>query len=168
MLAGLLSTSLIGCAGAPPPPTEQPEPSQPAAPAPEAALEHEPKEAEPAAATPSAASTPWGATASPRRDDSVPDDYALMHGDCVELGKQLTELTRTEQVAAMSAKLTAEQRGEAERKIDADAAALGAQYAQACEQNVGKHVHPKSLRCAFDARSVKAFDACLNASPPAK
>ncbi|KYF82988.1 hypothetical protein BE11_37535 [Sorangium cellulosum] len=91
-----------------------------------------------------------------------------MHGDCVELGKQLTVLTRTEQVAALSAKLSAEQRGETEKKIDAVAAKLGEQYSQMCEQNVGKHVDPRSLKCAFDARTVKAFEDCLNGSPPAR
>lgn len=165
LIMGPLTMLLFGCGGAPPPPAEQPEPARPeepapgAEPTPEAALGVEAPEAEPAATTPSAA---------PRRDDSVPDDYALMHGDCVDLGKQLTALTRTEQVAALSAKLTPEQRGETEKKIDAVAATLGEQYAQACEQNVGKHVDPRSLKCAFDARSVRAFEACLNAPPPAK
>ncbi|WP_437735888.1 hypothetical protein [Sorangium sp. So ce1335] len=163
MITGPVSMLLLGCAGAPPPPAEQPEPApveEPAPraePAPEAAVPAEAPAAEPAEATPAA----------PRRDDSVPDDYALMRGDCVELGKQLTVLTRTEQVAALSAKLTAEQRGETEKRIDAVAAKLGEQYSQMCEQNVGKHVDPRSLKCAFDARTVKAFEACLNGSPPA-
>ncbi|WP_433934711.1 hypothetical protein AB3662_08875 [Sorangium cellulosum] len=164
MITGPVSMVLLGCAGAPPPPAEPPEPAPqeepapPVEPTPAAALGDEAPGAEPAAATPAA----------PRRDDSVPDDYALMHGDCVELGKQLTVLTRTEQAAALSAKLTAEQRGETEKKIDAVAAKLGEQYSQMCEQNVGKHVDPRSLKCAFDARTVKAFEDCLNGSPPAR
>lgn len=168
LITGPLTMLLFGCGGAPSPPAEQPEPARPeeparrAEPTPEAALGVEAPEAEPVATPPSAA------PAAPRRDASVPDDYALMHGDCVELGKQLTVLTRTEQVAALSAKLTPEQRGETEKKIDAVAATLGEQYAQTCEQNVGKHVDPKSLKCAFDARSVRAFEACLNAPLPAK
>ncbi|WP_437945952.1 hypothetical protein WME98_34505 [Sorangium sp. So ce296] len=168
LITGPLTMSLLGCGGAAPPPAEQPEPARleepakAAEPAPEAAPGVEAQEAEPAPAPPSAA------PAAPRRDDSVPDDYALMHGDCVELGKQLTVLTRSEQVAALSAKLTPEQRGETEKRIDAVAATLGEQYAQSCEQNVGKHVDPRSLKCAFDARSVRVFEACLNAPPPAK
>ncbi|WP_438018961.1 hypothetical protein WMF18_07710 [Sorangium sp. So ce315] len=165
MITGPVSMVLLGCAGAPPP-AEQPEPAPLEAPAPRA--EPTPEAAvgaEAPAAEPSAAPSP-AAPRAPRRDDSVPDDYALMHGDCVELGKQLTALTRTEQVAALSAKLTAEQRGETEKRIDAVAAKLGEQYAQMCEQNVGKHVDPRSLKCAFDARTVQAFEACLNGSPP--
>lgn len=166
MITGPLSTVLLGCGGAPPPPVEQPEPAQEAGPRAEPTNEAvQGAEARAAEAEPGAA--PPAASPAPRRDDSVPDDYALMHGDCVELGKKLTVLTRTEQVAALSAKLTAEQRGETEKKIDAVAATLGEQYAHACEQNVGKSVDPRSLKCAFDARTVGAFDACLNASPPA-
>ena len=161
MVTGPLSTLLLGCGGASPPPIEQPEPARPEEPSPAAEPTSDAARAprrgrqtrEPAAAAP----------APPRRDDSVPDDYALMHGDCVELGKRLTVLTRSEQVAALSAKLTAEQRGETEKKIDAVAATLGEQYAQSCEQNVGKSVDPRSLECAFDARTVRAFEACLNA-----
>ncbi|WP_438042540.1 hypothetical protein [Sorangium sp. So ce128] len=163
---GPLSTLLLGCGGASPPTIEQPEPARPEERAPAA----EPtNDAAQGAATPEADAEPGAAAPSPpRRDDSVPDDYALMHGDCVDLGKRLTVLTRSEQVAALSAKLTAEQRGETEKKIDAVAATLGEQYAQSCEQNVGKSVDPRSLKCAFDARTVRAFEACLNAPPPSK
>lgn len=154
---------LLACAGAPPPPAEQPEPERQEEPA--ESVEPTP-EAAPSAEAPAADAAPASTSAAPRRDDSVPDDYSLMHGDCVELGKKLTVLTRTEQVGALSAKLTPEQRGETEKKIDVVAAKLGDQYANMCEQNVGKHVDPGSLKCAFDARTVQAFEACLNASPP--
>ncbi|WP_437800283.1 hypothetical protein [Sorangium sp. So ce693] len=163
-VTGLLSTSLLGCGGASPPPIEQPEPARPEEPSPTA----EPTNDAAQGAAAREADAPPDAPAPPRRDDSVPDDYALMHGDCVELGKRLTVLTRSDQVAALSAKLTAEQRGETEKKIDAVAATLGEQYARSCEQNVGKSVDPRSLKCAFDARTVRAFEACLNASPPAQ
>ncbi|WP_437652276.1 hypothetical protein [Sorangium sp. So ce1182] len=163
MITGPVSMLLLACAGAPPPPAEQPEPERQEAPA--ASVEPTP-EAAPSAEAPAADAAPASTSAAPRRDDSVPDDYSLMHGDCVELGKKLTVLTRTEQVGALSAKLTPEQRGETEKKIDVVAAKLGDQYANMCEQNVGKHVDPGSLKCAFDARTVQAFEACLNASPP--
>ncbi|WP_437625075.1 hypothetical protein [Sorangium sp. So ce1151] len=162
MITGPVSMLLLACAGAPPPPAEQPEPERQEEPA--ASVEPTP-EAAPSAEAPAADAAP-ASTSAPRRDDSVPDDYSLMHGDCVELGKKLTVLTRTEQVGALSAKLTPEQRGETEKKIDVVAAKLGDQYANMCEQNVGKHVDPGSLKCAFDARTVQAFEACLNASSP--
>lgn len=170
LITGVVSTSLLGCGGAPPPPAEQPEPAPvespaaSAAPTPEAASGTEASAPDPA---PASSSSAVEAPAAPRRDDTVPDDYALMRGDCVALGKHLTALTRAEQVAALSAKLTAEQRDETEKRIDTVAATLGEQYTQACEQNVGKHVDPKALKCAFDARTVKAFEACLN-GPPSK
>ncbi|WP_438009140.1 hypothetical protein WME89_10810 [Sorangium sp. So ce321] len=163
MITGPVSMLLLACAGAPPPPAEQPEPERQEEPA--ESVEPTP-EAAPSAEAPAADAAPASTSAAPRRDDSVPDDYSLMHGDCVELGKKLTVLTRTEQVGALSAKLTPEQRGETEKKIDVVAAKLGDQYANMCEQNVGKHVDPGSLKCAFDARTVQAFEACLNASPP--
>lgn len=169
----LSSAALLGgCGGAPPPPAEQPErsrseepvpsaePSTSAEPAADVASGGEGAEAQgegPAAAAPSAA----------QRDDSVPDDYSLMRGDCVALERRFVELTRSDQSAALSPALTAQQRAETEAKIEAVATKLGEQYMRACEQNVGKSVDPKALKCAFNARTVKAFEECLNGPSPA-
>jgi hypothetical protein len=166
--AGAVSTSLFGCAGSPPPPADQPEPAQveerapPAEPAPTPARKAEPADAE-------TSSVEGGEPrATERPEDSVPDDYTIMHGDCAQLGKKFAALTRAEQVAALSPKLTTEQRTQTEQRIDVVAGKLGEQYAQTCEKNVGRSVNPRSLKCAFDARSVKAFDECLNGPPPSK
>lgn len=77
------------------------------------------------------------------------------------------ELTRSDQSAALSPALTAQQRAETEAKIDVVATKLGEQYMRACEQNVGKSVDPRSLKCALNARTVKAFEECLNGPSPA-
>jgi hypothetical protein len=102
-------------------------------------------------------------------DDSIPDDYAMMSGDCAELGKQLAALTRSDQAVQLSPKLTAQQRAQAEKNIDDVATKLGAKWSDTCEKSlVGKSVDRRSLKCAMDAKTVKDFDACLNstAAPP--
>jgi hypothetical protein len=170
-VAGAVVALLVGCAGASPPPAEQPEPTS---------SEETPPDIEPSSTSGAATGAgsegagsggeeATGAAEPPprkKKDDSVPDDYSLMHGDCVQLGKQFAALTRSDQVAALSPKLTAQQRSQTEERIEVVAEKLGEQYAQTCEKNVGKSVSPQALKCAFDARSVKAFDACLNAVAP--
>jgi hypothetical protein len=167
--AGALSTMLFGCGGSPPPPAEQPGPShehgeeRPSGDAPGAAIQ--PREAE-ASGSERASGVEPGAAKS--LEDSIPDDYTIMHGDCEQLGKQLAGLTRSEQAAALSPRLTAEQRAQTEQRIEVVAGKLGEQYVQTCEKNVGQSMNPRSLKCAFDARNVKAFDQCLNGPPPTK
>ncbi|MEZ4296502.1 MAG: hypothetical protein R3B70_16135 [Polyangiaceae bacterium] len=96
-------------------------------------------------------------------DNSVPDDYQLMQGDCIQLGKQLGNLWRKELRASLSPKLSAKQREVAEQNIEEGASKKESDWADGCIKSlVGKSVDPKSLKCAFDAKDLKAFEACLN------
>lgn len=96
-------------------------------------------------------------------DNSVPDDYELMTGDCVQLGKKLGALWRLELRASLSPKLTEKQREKGEQAIEEAASKKEDDWADGCIKSlVGKSVDPKALKCAFDARDLKAFEACLN------
>ena len=104
--------------------------------------------------------------AKPTADNTIPDDYAMMSGDCVQLGKQLAAATRADQLALLSPKLTEAQKAQADKNITDVATRLGEKWTEGCESSlVGKVVDRKSLKCALDAKSVKAFDACLNGTP---
>ena len=96
-------------------------------------------------------------------DNSVPDDYTLMAGDCAQLGKKLGDLWRAELRASLSPKLTEKQREKAEESIDDGATKKEDDWANGCIKSlVGKSVDPKALKCAFDSKDLKAFEKCLN------
>lgn len=151
--AGLIAAGLLGCGGSTPPPeAPESEPLEPSAPS-----EPEPDEAEGPKAMPEA---PKAAV-----DDRIPDDYAMLRGDCAQLGRQLAALTRSDQLATLSPKLKEAQREQADKNITEVANKLGDKWTAGCEESlVGKIVDRKSLKCAMDARTVKEFDACLNAA----
>jgi len=99
-------------------------------------------------------------------NDSIPDNYELTGGDCDALGKQYGAAARADQLAGLNPKLTAAQRAQAEGSIDKVISKLEAQWTEGCRSSlVGKTVDPKALKCALDARTVKAFDVCLNGEP---
>lgn len=150
----------LGCGASPPPEAESPSPEMPEpSPGPES-------KAEPAVEEPPPEP---GAVVGRTGDDSIPDDYAIMSGDCDQLGKQLSALTRSDQGALLSPKLTAAQRAQADKSISDVATKLGSKWTEGCEKSlVGKTVDRKVLKCAFDAKTVKDFDACLNGPAPAK
>jgi len=163
-IAGALAVGLLGC-GSSTPSAESPESSdtveqaseEPAGGAEPGAVEAEAEVKDPAAAP---------GSAKPTADNTIPDDYAMMSGDCVQLGKQLAAATRADQLALLSPKLTEAQKAQADKNITDVANRLGEKWTEGCEGSlVGKVVDRKSLKCALDAKSVKVFDACLNASP---
>lgn len=96
-------------------------------------------------------------------DNSVPDDYSLVERDCVDLGKKLGDLWRADLRKSLSPKLTDKQREKAEASIQDAATKKEDDWAAGCIKSlVGKSVDPKSLKCAFDSKDLKAFEACLN------
>jgi hypothetical protein len=148
---------VAGCGGAPPavaepsptPEVAHAEAEPPASPVAEAP----PPIAEPARAEPAA------------KDDSVPDVYELTNGDCATLSRQLGDLTRSDERAKLSPKLTEKQRAAVDKSIDDAAAKIADGWVSMCQSTlVGKVVDPKALACALDAKSVHAFDVCLNGS----
>jgi hypothetical protein len=157
--AAVLAAALIGCGGSTPPPDnpdselQEPRPSDEPAPSWEGASSPEPG--------------PAATSQEPTVDDSIPDDYEMLRGDCVQLGNQLAALTKSDQMVNVSSKLSAAQRAQAEKNIAEVAGRLGDKWAEGCEGSlVGKVVDRKALKCAMDAKTVKDFDACLNATNP--
>jgi hypothetical protein len=158
----VLAASLLGCGGSTPPP-ENPDDAQ----APLGAEEPAPSWDDSSSPEPGPSET--SEPQKPTVDDSIPDDYEMLRGDCVQLGNQLSALTRSDQMANVSPKLSAAQRAQAEKNIGEVADRLGAQWAGTCESSlVGKVVDRKALKCAMDAKAVKEFDACLNAATSPK
>jgi hypothetical protein len=102
-------------------------------------------------------------------DDGAADDYTLTEKDCVELGKQYVVVQRADQIAGLDKRLTDKQREQATKNIDAVVEKMGEPWANGCiESLVGKVAERKRLECAMAAKSVKAFDDCLNAEAPPK
>jgi hypothetical protein len=154
--SAVLAMTLLACS-ATPPPAEPPAP-----PAAEAEADPSPSAA-PDEAAASAEPETVAAPGVKRRDDSVPDDYAISQGDCVTLGKRLGELTRSDEAEKVSPKLKEALREKAMRSIDEAASKIESQWASSCEKSlVGKVGDPKALKCALNATNVKAFDVCLN------
>jgi hypothetical protein len=72
-------------------------------------------------------------------------------------------VTRADQVGALDPKLTAKQRAQTEERIDQVATKMGNDWVQSCQASlVGRVAERKRLSCALEARSVKAFDTCIN------
>lgn len=154
----VLAASLVGCSASTTPPAESPETS-----APELAGGSEPAPDSPPADEPPPPK-PGEVVGREGPADLIPDDYSMLNGDCVELGKRLAELTRSDQATLLSPKLTAAQRAQAEKSIDDVATKIGSKWTEGCQKDlVGKTVDRKALKCASDSKTVKEFDACLNA-----
>lgn len=96
-------------------------------------------------------------------DNTIPDDYSLLNGDCDALGRKFGDLTRSDQKAQLNPKLKEAQRAQAEQSIDTVATKMEASWISGCQKSlVGKVVERKTIECALQARSVKSFDECLN------
>jgi hypothetical protein len=160
MLARSLAHAVVlalfaGCSSAPPPPAAEPE---------AAAATSKPEAAPPAdkAAADDAPATDK-APPPPRKADTVPDDYELTPRDCQELARQLGSLIHSDEAAKLSPKLSDKQREAGLASIDKAADVRRAQWDAMCEKSlVGKVQERKALKCAMDAKSVAAFDVCLN------
>jgi hypothetical protein len=109
-----------------------------------------------------------GAKGSERKDDSIPDDYSLTERDCDTLGKQYGALARSDQLAALSPKLTDKQRAQAETNIEKGVGTIEAQWIDACIKSlVGKVADRNALKCAMGAKTVNEFKACIHDESPA-
>lgn len=104
-------------------------------------------------------------TAKGAKDDTIPDDYSMMEGDCAALGKKFTAVLRAENMAQLSPKLSEAKRTEAEERIEEVATKTGNTWMDGCAKAlVGKIVDRKALKCAMDAKTSKEFETCL--APP--
>ncbi len=100
-----------------------------------------------------------------RDDETVPDDYQMLAGDCVALREKLRSLIRNENMAKIDPKIAEDKREKAEANINAVAEKLSGQLFDMCESSlVGKVFERDRLKCAMDARSHEAFNKCLGAT----
>jgi len=148
--------TVAGCGGSPPP--------EPQAAPTEASAEpaEQPKEE-------ASAEQPAPPPPAPKNEkaNEIPDEYTLTEADCAQLGKQFAAVTRADQVGALDPKLSASQRAQTEKRIDEVAMKMGDNWVQSCQASlVGKVAERKRLSCALEARSVKAFDTCINGEAP--
>lgn len=112
---------------------------------------------------------PAGTAKPAGHDDTIPDDYTMSNGDCNALGQRLTTVVRQENMAQLSPKLSEEKRSTAEENIDRVATKLGTDWTSGCQKSlVDKVVDRAALKCAMEARTSKAFEACMSGPPEEK
>lgn len=117
-------------------------------------------------AAPRGGATPAPTMGAVKREASatdVPDDYSLTENDCQALGRGYGDAARYDQRAALNPKLTDKQREQANASIDAVVSKLETTWIDTCAKSLaGKNVDHKNITCALAAKTVKAFDVCLN------
>jgi hypothetical protein len=100
-----------------------------------------------------------------KKDDTIPDDYTIVEGDCIALGHRLASVVRSDHMAQLSPKLPEDKRAKAEENIHDVAEKLSTQWVNGCRSNlVGKVADRAQLKCALESRTMKAFEECIN--PP--
>jgi hypothetical protein len=157
-LAALAFAALAACSGSPPKatdasevpttpdPSASPDPASTGKPDDEGPVTHE-----------------MGSVKRPEGSQDVPDDYSLTESDCDALGKEYGDAARGDQKATLSAKLNEKQRSTALENIDAAVSKLESTWIDNCMKSLaGKVVDHGNIKCALAAKTVKAFDICLN------
>ncbi|MDI3287891.1 hypothetical protein [Polyangium sp. 15x6] len=161
--ATILSLAALGCGASTPPPEDATNQNDSA---PDDGAS-EPREA--TAEPPEPEPKPLSHGAKKITDEGAAADYTLTEKDCIELGKQYVAVQRADQIAGLDKRLTDKQREQAVKNIDAVVGKMGEPWANGCiESLVGKVAERKRLECAMAAKSVKAFDECLNGEDPPK
>jgi hypothetical protein len=108
---------------------------------------------------------PMGTVKTDPKDDTIPDDYTMLDGDCMALGGRLAAVVRADHMAQLSPKLAEDKRAKAEENINDVAEKLSTQWINGCKSSlVGKVVERERLKCALESRTMKAFEECIN--PP--
>jgi hypothetical protein len=119
---------------------------------------------------PKPTAVPTASTAS--TSDAAVDPNAsreLSATDCRALAGKYNALTRSDEMAKLPAGLTPEQVAVAARQLEAGAEILSTRWENGCvESLVGKESPEANLKCAMSAKTVAAFDVCLNgpSEPP--
>ena len=128
------------------------------------------------AATDATGTTPRTSTSSNQAGSSesslatgMATDRELTHGDCRVLGDKFRSLTISDNQKFVKPDLDPDARAQGEKSIADAANKLSSRWTDSCENSlVGKFAPEESLKCAMGAKTVAAFDACLNApaTPP--
>jgi hypothetical protein len=91
-------------------------------------------------------------------------DHELTPTDCAVMGDKYRALTISDQEKKLQPELRPEQREQGEKAIHDAADTLSDRWIKSCQSDlVGKFAPEESLKCAMAAKTVPAFDACLNA-----
>jgi hypothetical protein len=91
------------------------------------------------------------------------DTYEMTPSDCDALGRQYGEVSRADQMSALSPKLSEKQRSATGAQVDRVVSKLQETWINGCQTNlVNKAVDHDAIKCALAAKTVKAFDVCLN------
>ncbi|NUP12546.1 MAG: hypothetical protein HOW73_41410 [Polyangiaceae bacterium] len=119
--------------------------------------------AEPTHTTEPTASAPPTATANAGGSDDAREMTAT---ECKVLGQKQGDLTRSDQTATLSEKLTPAQRKSALESIDKFATQQATKWEEGClETLVGKMASEQALKCAMAAKTVAAFATCIEGPP---
>jgi len=91
------------------------------------------------------------------------DTYELTPSDCEALGKQYGVAARADQMSALSPKISEKQRSATAAQVDKVVSKLEDSWIAGCQTSlVNKAVDRGAIKCAMAAKTVKAFDVCLN------
>ena len=102
-------------------------------------------------------------------DNTIPDDYTMLRGDCQMLGQKLGAVTRADYMAQVPAKISDAKRAETEENINNVATKLGEQWTRMCMDSlVDKVVERERMKCAMESRTAKKFEECINPPQPKK
>lgn len=91
------------------------------------------------------------------------DTYELTPSDCDALGRQYGVAARADQMSALSPKISEKQRAATAAQVDKVVTKLEDGWIAGCQTSlVNKAVDRTAIKCAMAAKTVKAFDVCLN------
>ena len=91
------------------------------------------------------------------------ESYELTPSDCDALGRQYGAVARSDQMAALSPKLSEKQRAATAVQVDKVVGKLEESWIAGCHANlVNKAVDHGIIKCALSSKTVKQFDVCLN------
>lgn len=100
----------------------------------------------------------------PSQNASGSDDgRELTPSDCNALAARYGYTVRSDEMAKLHPELTSAQRDQARGAIDRAAEQLETGWRNGCMESLsGKVASERAVRCALAAKTVAAFDACLN------
>jgi hypothetical protein len=95
------------------------------------------------------------------------DGREMTATECKVLAGKYGDVTRSDETKKLAEKLTDAQRSTAMKNIDEYANKLSSKWEGGCVSDlVGKVASEQSLKCAMAAKTVAAFDTCINGGTP--
>lgn len=96
------------------------------------------------------------------------DSREITANECRVLAEKYADVTRSDQMANLSDKLTDAQRQTARTNIDEAALKLSSRWEKGCVTDlIGKVASEHALKCAMASKTVSTFDVCLSGGQPA-